>query len=414
MEQVLDGFYGTYPYPWRPMRFDVLADPRFYPRFLHQDLGDYAGARFPDPKSIWVAGCGTNQALITALRFPQADVLGTDASENSLRICGENAASIGLANLTLRQEGIAAARYESRFDYIICTGVIHHNPDPSQCLARLAAALRPRGVLELMVYNAFHRHAPAAFQAALRVFGDDPRQASGTLSQADRLDLARRLAAEVPPGSILAADLAADYDNPSEAAWADTWINPCEHGYTAQGVSSMAAGFGLRIETTTPAGFAEVSGAQGAAGWYLPFTDPDLRARFNALDDQARWQAVNLLRYDQSPMLWFYLTRADDGPRVTDAERAELFLATVFRRNRTERGGFILDDATGGYRRVTRATPFPIGEPPDTARAVYQAAPGRVMREVLDDLGIDPAPDVVHRLRVELTTTAYPFLRADS
>ena len=406
MEKILDDFYGTFPYPWRPMRLDVLADPEFPSRFLRQDLGDYRGERIQRVRSIWVAGCGTNQALITALRFPEAEVLGTDASARSLEICAENAAAVGAGNLTLTQEGIASAGYENRFDYVVCTGVIHHNPEPEKCLARLAAALRPTGVLELMVYNRFHRLGPTAFQAAMRVFEDDPHT---TGRQADRLDLAGRLAAAVPKGSVLATDLA-DYDNPSDAAWADTWINPCEHSYTVDGLWAMADGCGLVVQTPTPSGLGDAATVD--AGWFLDLADADLRARYAALPDRARWQAVNLLRHDRSPMLWFYLTPAAAGPRVSEAERAEAFLSTVFRGERTERRGFVLDGA-GGYRAVPRATPFPSGAPPEDVRGVHDAVDGRrTMREIFSELGLDQTRDAVNRARVRLTTSAYPFLRA--
>jgi len=408
MDEILDEFYGAFPYPWRPMRFDVLADPTFHSQFLCQDLGDYHGDRFPGVRSVWVAGCGTNQALITALRFPQAAVLGTDASARSLEICAENAASVGVTNLILEREGIADATHHDRFDYVVCTGVIHHNPDPEKCLARLASALRPRGVLELMVYNAFHRLAPAAFQAAMRVFEG---AASGRRAQADRLDLARRLAAAVPGGSVLAADLSGD-DSPSAEAWADTWINPCEHGYTVDELWVMAQDCGLHLETPTPSRFGEVAGSAGSLGWSLDLRDADLRERYEALDDRARWQTANLLLHDRSPMLWFYLTPTAAGPRVSEAGRAEAFLSTAFRRNRTERHGFVLH-GSGAYRKVSRATPFPVGQPSAEVLSVHDAADGRrPMREVFHELGLECDAGTANRIRLQLTTSAHPFLLA--
>jgi len=43
------------------------------------------------------------------------------------------------------------------FDYIICAGVVHHNADSLESLCSLREALTEEGILELMVYNRFHR-----------------------------------------------------------------------------------------------------------------------------------------------------------------------------------------------------------------------------------------------------------------
>ena len=59
---------------------------------------------------MWVAGCGTNQAVITALMFPGARVLGTDLSEASLEGARRNADQLGVANLELH----AGSRGETR------------------------------------------------------------------------------------------------------------------------------------------------------------------------------------------------------------------------------------------------------------------------------------------------------------
>src|SRR5262245_56217714 len=77
-------FYGKFPYPRLAMKFERLDDPTFEATMLNQELGDWGHQRFPNDPSIWVAGCGTNQAVLTALRFPNATVLGSDLSSESL------------------------------------------------------------------------------------------------------------------------------------------------------------------------------------------------------------------------------------------------------------------------------------------------------------------------------------------
>src|SRR4026207_1794502 len=77
---LLAKFYRQYPWPWQPIKFDYLEDTEFGNNMLNQDIGDFTHRTVPRDARIWVAGCGTNQALHTALKFPHASVIGSDLS----------------------------------------------------------------------------------------------------------------------------------------------------------------------------------------------------------------------------------------------------------------------------------------------------------------------------------------------
>src|SRR5689334_7124119 len=79
-------FYGKYPFPPRAFRLERPLDPDFQRIMLCQDLGDWQHRTLPPRPAIWVAGCGTNQAVITALTFPRATVIGSDVSATSLDV----------------------------------------------------------------------------------------------------------------------------------------------------------------------------------------------------------------------------------------------------------------------------------------------------------------------------------------
>src|SRR5690349_2416598 len=68
-DELLGDFYGIYPWPWQPTTFSYVNDPRFEATMINQDVGDWDHRRLPENPAIWVAGCGTNQALHTALKF---------------------------------------------------------------------------------------------------------------------------------------------------------------------------------------------------------------------------------------------------------------------------------------------------------------------------------------------------------
>src|SRR5580692_10788841 len=80
VDQLNRKFYSRYSYPWYPTELPYLQDRDLYRRTVCQDVGDWSQTRMPEKMKIWVAGCGTNQAVFTALKFPNAQITGTDVS----------------------------------------------------------------------------------------------------------------------------------------------------------------------------------------------------------------------------------------------------------------------------------------------------------------------------------------------
>jgi SAM-dependent methyltransferase len=100
-----------------------------------------------NPK-ILIAGCGTSQAATYALREPDARITAIDISETSLRYTRGLQRRNGLPNLELRR--LAIERVEElggKFDQIVCTGVLHHLPDPDTGLRALRSVLAPNGAM---------------------------------------------------------------------------------------------------------------------------------------------------------------------------------------------------------------------------------------------------------------------------
>jgi SAM-dependent methyltransferase len=398
-ENTMSSFYGMFPFPWRPMFFDTVSDPTFYETFVRQEIGRPDAGPFAD---IWVAGCGTNQALITALRFPKATVLGTDVSAESLAICAENAGKVGVTNLRLEQQGITHSTRDREFDLVICTGVVHHNPEPERCLRRLSAALRDNGVLELMVYNRFHRVEPSAFQEALGIL-----LPAGDPDHRGRLASARILAGSIRVESMLTKRLRALADIP-EADWADVWANPYERSYDVRSLSRLAGECGLLLEATK---VNAIDKANDMFRWTLDLADPGLRDRFLDLPDEARWQLVNLLHLNRSPMLWFYLRPDRNGSgRVSDADRNRAFLDSVLDRPVAVKRRFLLGD-NDDYTLDSRETPVRKLPPPATVRDIWEKVDGtRTGREILAETGRGVDFNSVYEARVMLTTPEFPHV----
>jgi 2-polyprenyl-3-methyl-5-hydroxy-6-metoxy-1,4-benzoquinol methylase len=339
---VIGEFYSRFPYPWRPARLDLVLDADFYPRFINQDVGDYSHRRMPSDGRIWVAGCGTNQALITALRFPQCTVLGTDVSEESLAAGAQNAAMLGIENVELRAGPIGERTSEGEFDLVVCTGVIHHNAQPERLLGHLRSSLRADGVLEMMVYNRFHRREAAAFQEATRIL--NPTTSAGRVEQ---IRDSRRIAGSLTVANSLSETLADAADIPDEQ-FADMWMNPYEQSFTVAELWSMADRCGLELEAPCGNRF-DIS--RDCSGWEPTFTDPELSRRASGLDDRRRWQLANLLGLETSPMLWFYLRpRIAGHARLSETDRDAAFRSAVFRRAQTRQRTWILRATRGTHR----------------------------------------------------------------
>src|SRR5262249_27277107 len=148
-----------------------------------------------------------------------------DVSAMSLRYTRELQRKYGLENLDLHQLPVERVQELGRtFDQIVCTGVLHHLPDPDRGLSALRDVLEPEGALELMVYAAYGRAGIYMLQEYCRLLGIRP-------SDRDLRDLGRTLEA-LPADHPLASMLrrALDFRNPD--ALADALLHPLDRAYT--------------------------------------------------------------------------------------------------------------------------------------------------------------------------------------
>jgi SAM-dependent methyltransferase len=123
-------------------------------------------------RRILIAGCGTSQAARYALREPEAKVTGIDISQTSLRYTRDLQRKYALENLELYQIPIESVQdLGCTFDLIVCTGVLHHLPDPDLGLRALRAVLEPGGAMHLMVYAAYGRTGIYMMQEYCRLLG---------------------------------------------------------------------------------------------------------------------------------------------------------------------------------------------------------------------------------------------------
>ncbi len=396
-------FYGRFQFPHAPASFYAPDDPSFETIMLNQSIGSWNQSVLPRKPKIWVAGCGTNQSVYTALRFPDATIVASDLSGPSLARSAKTARQLNVSRIEFRQESINNADFRDEFDYVICTGVIHHNADPQIPLSRLSAALKPTGILELMVYNHYHRIMTTAFQKAIRTL------LAGADFESEML-MARKVIDAIKVDNLMTQFLKLEKQR-SEAEFADSLLQPVEYSFTVESLESLSANCGL--EMVAPC-INQFDKALGTFFWNLEFDDQDVRTLYDSLPDIDRWIVSNHLMMEKSPMLWFYFQRMDSGRRSpTEMELYRQFLELKFARTNTKKKHYV-KTGDGSYVSSARTLDYPGTHPDALCNKIIESVasnPNLTMRSILEQAGVKCSFANVNKLRLCLTTSAFPFLR---
>ena len=240
--------YERYPFPPR----DPADEAR---RLIVTTLGDlpraadllWAGRRSLDTLRVLDAGCGTgDSAIYMAQQAPTAQVVALDASRPSLEIARARAHARGLGNVELVHASILDLPRLglAPFDYVVCSGVLHHLPDPLEGVRALLSVLQPAGGLGLMLY-ARHGRAPVYQVQELlrRVGGDDPLDARVAMAgevlsvlSEQHLFKAARLEEQMLDLSVYGG-----------AGIVDLLLHACDRAYTVSEVYDLLASASLEL-----------------------------------------------------------------------------------------------------------------------------------------------------------------------
>ena len=219
-------FYERYPYP-RPVdsleQYSRLWEDPLRRRADHHLF--WPNIPYREDHSILIAGCGTSQAAKHALRWPKAQVTGIDLSTTSVRCTEELKRKYNLTNLEVHELPLDQLHELNKtFDQIVCTGVLHHLPDPDAGLAALRGVLKPDAAMHLMVYAPYGRTGVYMLQEFAKRLGIRP-------TDEGIRDLIAALHA-LPPGHPLEPLLREAPDFRQEAALADALLHPQDRAYS--------------------------------------------------------------------------------------------------------------------------------------------------------------------------------------
>lgn len=166
-------FYESHPYPAPLKSLDRHRELYRNPdRRRALSLLLWPAEKQRTKREILIAGCGTSQAAVHAMREPDAYVTGIDISETSLGHTRELQRKYGLRNLGLHRLAIEeVGELGQDFDEIVCTGVLHHLSDPDHGLRALRGVLKRDGAMHVMVYAAYGRAGIYMMQEYCRLLG---------------------------------------------------------------------------------------------------------------------------------------------------------------------------------------------------------------------------------------------------
>jgi SAM-dependent methyltransferase len=232
--------YEEHPYPrWLSVDRPTPVPPlqRLAQLFPHEPIESPISDA---PIRILIAGCGTGRQVAgVRARYSDVEVFGVDLSRSSLAYAARRLCELGLDDVTLAQADILElSGWDVQFDWIECTGVLHHMEDPREGGAVLTALLRPGGVMKIALYSERARSDIVALRDRIRREGWVPTPESIRGFRA-------RLLAEEAGGAELAAGV---------LEWPDFYfMNECrdllfhvqEHRFTMEGIGELITVLGL-------------------------------------------------------------------------------------------------------------------------------------------------------------------------
>jgi SAM-dependent methyltransferase len=152
--EVVRDFYSRAPFPGYPPRDSLEAlrargDRSSFARALDQAI--------PGDARILEMGCGTGQMSLYLARADRV-VVGADLCLESLRLGAAAARRFGQDQVMFVETDLHAPGLQpGAFDVVVCSGVLHHTPDPRGAFQSVVGLVRPGGIVVVGLYNAVAR-----------------------------------------------------------------------------------------------------------------------------------------------------------------------------------------------------------------------------------------------------------------
>ena len=248
--------YEEFPYP--PRRIDkesirnVCTSPlENLDAICHYGFSGKMSSKHP--VNILVAGGGTGDASsalgwqLQTRKIP-GSVVYLDLSQASLDIAQASAEALKLNNMEFYRGSLLdiGSVAPGPYDYINCSGVLHHLESPPEGLRQLEAVLKPDGCMGIMLYATLGRTGVYHTQEMLRMISDG-------LSMQEQIKLARELLSGLPQSNWLVKNDEMKYHTGlSDEEIVDRFLHSCVRSYRVPDIIDLCRSCDLEILDFVP------------------------------------------------------------------------------------------------------------------------------------------------------------------
>lgn len=312
--------YESFPYPPRDPADELKRLITSVPASLLAINHHCFGGRkdFRSGFRCLVAGGGTGDSTIflaEQLRHYDAEVVYLDLSGASREVAEARARVRQLTNISW----VTASIMElpklglGEFDYIECTGVLHHLESTEDGLRALNAVLRESGAIFLMLYGKYGRQSVYDMQTLLRSY------LPAGLGMREKIQMTRHLLNGLPKSNSFIRDLTAWNFEIAESGFGDAGLydlllHSQDRCFDVPGVYALAQSAGLHVLS-----FAWRADA------YDPLNHLDngsVRGLVGTMDLRQRQALAELLVGDIRMHEFFLARQPDRGARLSDGSMA--------------------------------------------------------------------------------------------
>ena len=100
-------------------------------------------------------GCGGGRYSIAMSMMGAESVVGVDVSETGIQDAARRAEALGMAAVSFRQATALQLPFaDAEFDFVCCSGVLHHTASVERGMAEIYRVLKPGGSVYLLLYGA--------------------------------------------------------------------------------------------------------------------------------------------------------------------------------------------------------------------------------------------------------------------
>lgn len=298
--------YECYPYP------DIDPESET-PRLLvsgHLELMCdviWGGRKSPAGLRVLDAGCGTGSPLAAvAMAYPDTDIVGVDFSGASIEKARRLARRYKLKNVRFFQcslERLPDLGLE--FDFITCSGVLHHLENPALGLRAMAEVLDKQGAVSIMLYGKYGRIGVQMLQKALGWALAEERQPDERVRVA--YELARNIPSHHPFGPRLRGR---EMQEGKAAGIVDLLLHANDIPFDVGAIHKLCDDAGVRLLRWL------------FPGLYNPenyITDPLLKQRILDLSSRQKQEAAELI-HGRNPKHSFFVVRPEFTPPRVNIE----------------------------------------------------------------------------------------------